>query len=272
MAERLTEVIASKFAYEVANKLSNLDAFKRTVESDTRPSQYATPEATVILAVPPTLEVIQTDEGAPLANAVKDFKSLCYPIGFISRFQLSEAKMSSSAPELGSYIRRVIPGSVQYRASISNLRTSSRNIKYALYSYIRKLAAVDDTVQSAVIYKLPGPVAIDTNTGSIRLKHWSGLNSDIYKMPFGLMRLRITSGGALLGCDYLENVMIPNYGKSVQAGTVSVVDNLSLFVGRVVPLTTSTGAGVAGFTAGTNMIASNGTGGFAFSTINHGDS
>ena len=80
--------------------------------------------------------------------------------------------------------------------------------------------------------RAPGPNGI---------AHFSGLESEIYNIPFGLVSINCTAAGQFTSADMFETCYLISAGTPKQVGNAVMIDGGSIFVTRLMPLINSNG-------------------------------
>lgn len=202
------------FLYDVATTAANTNFFKKVIEFNNDPNDTASTEASLLLVTKPTLKSFEQ------VNA-NNFSSEVFLLGGVMNFSPNESKQIVPIKEIGSARKRLVPGPTQYSASLSRLLTGHSNVRYALYQWLFKLN------KTLSLVRAPGP-----NNNS----HFSGFESEIYKIPFGMINLKATAGGDVIGADFLERCFLTsvNIGQSAQSPVIA--ENISFMITRIIPV------------------------------------
>lgn len=205
-----------EFLYDVAGNegLKELDFFNKLMEYDDNPNDIASSEASYVFIGPPTLKQ---------RNSSQSIVTYLTALGGIQQFSPSENRQVIPTGELGSKLKRVISGPTQYSLQLSRILTRHSNLKQALYRWLSKLPGGDKDID---MVRIPG---------SSKQAYFSGLESEIYGIPFGVLSVSCTANGTLIGADYLERCYIMNFGSPRQASNAMIIENASLYVTRVLP-------------------------------------
>lgn len=205
-----------KFLYDVATTAADTNFFKKVVEFNNDPNDTVSAEASLLLVTRPTLKAFEN-----IATSATEFNSHMFLLGGVMNFSPNESKQIVPIKEIGSARKRLVPGPTQYSASLSRLLTGHSNIKYALYQWLFTIN------KEMKLVRAPGP-----NNNS----HFSGFESEIYKIPFGIINLKATAGGDVVGADFLERCFLNsvNIGQSAQSPVVA--ENISFMITRIIPI------------------------------------
>ena len=220
--------VINEFFFEAAKKYDEMDYFNKQVQFQEDGNDAANASVSFLLAGPP--------KWAPNKIAANGFNldEIYTPLGGIQGFNPQESRNVIPVPEQGSALNRVIPGGTQYGLNLSRLHTRHSDLKYALYSYVFTMANKLNGGK-IVMNRPPGPnyAPGDNTTYSRKL---SGLEGELYGIPFGILSVNMDSAQNLIGVDSIEGCKLMGYGSSRQAGGVAVFDSVNLFVNRIVPV------------------------------------
>lgn len=229
------------------------DFFNKVVQMDDDPNNVASAEATLLFSGPPVFgKVPGGGAGAPNAAALATFASFLVPIGAVQGFQESETPNMTPFPEIGSRLKRYAIGMSNTQVSMSKVLTYHSNLRHALYAWIANLPAAN-AVDSFILKPGQGrgnEVGANQVAGAT---HFTTLESDLFRVPFGLMLATVSAGGVVICKEYYEKCYVANAGKAVQAGQAMIMENVALTVTRKIPadgitLTMANAAGTPNFT------------------------
>lgn len=228
MAAAEVKNLMTGFLNKFSTSLADLDYFNKPIEFDDDPNNVATGENIIVLSGPPVLQLSYTD--ASKSNAKdKSIVSFLSLMGAVQALTINTGKQVIPFRELGSKITRQVSGPTQYSGSIASVLTKTNNLKYKLYKWLFK--AYPDGIN---FVRTPGGL------GKFA-KHFVGLESDLYAIPFGLLVMVGAASGEIIQSQYLEKCHVINEGTSYQAGQALIADNLSFSIGRSVPIHTVAG-------------------------------
>ncbi len=212
------------------------DYLNKSVEWSNNGNDVASIEASFLYVGPPTIDAYINSE------AWKSVRAL----GGVQQYTLNESKQFIPFNEIGSRLKRKVGGSTQYSVNLSRVVSIYGDIKSAVYRWLMELN------QNIYLSRLPSAMISDTtpdgSTGNAAglpantfAPHLSGLESELFNVPFGIIAVHATAGGNFLKADLLENCTITNAGTPWSAGGVIMVDNLGIDLLRVVPFAGSDG-------------------------------
>lgn len=190
----------------------NFNYMDHVVQSDDDPTNVASGEATILYSAPPVMN------SANLAEHI-------IPIGTVQGFQESQTPNIQPFNEMGSRLKRFAIGMANYQASFSKVLTLHSNLMHALYAWIA-------TYGSDATMSLLGQPAESSGTPQ---SHFVTLESEITRLPFGLILVTVTAGGKLVSREFYEKCYIANIGKAVQAGSAMIQENVSITAVRKLP-------------------------------------
>ena len=209
--------ILAQFTYEAATTYGNMDYWNKRVQFTEDGNDAVSSEAGFVMVCPPRYVMTKN---------VSDFLDKCIPLGGLQQYNPSESKAQMPVGEIGSKIKRVVPGRTQYGLSLSRLFTRHSNIKSALYEWLFKY----DKAKAIKMGIAPGPNG---------LTYWSGLESEIYGVPFGIIGVSCAVDGGFVGADMHEMCYLLQAGTPKQAGQDIMIDGAAIYVTRTIPLVDS---------------------------------
>lgn len=159
-------------------------------------------------------------------------------LGGLQSFNISEAQQIIKVKEIGSRLCRDVGGTPQYGLNLSRLLTIHSNLKAALYQWIVHIAAVQ-AAGGQIDLTLP-PAAFDQAKPHLN-KHFVGLESPLFRVPFGILHVKVTPALEVVSIEMAERCHLVAGGSGQTAGSPIVVDNWSCTVTRVIPLLRSDG-------------------------------
>lgn len=200
-------------------KAADANFMDNVVQFDEDPNHVASGEASIIFSGPPVF-----NKGGNING--KTFVDLLVPIGAVQGFQESETPNIQPFPEIGSRLKRMAVGMSSYQVSLSRVITFHSNLRNALYSWLPRVGGDDFAFRVK-----PGLTYTDDKTGD---GHMITSESEIMRVPFGILLATMTAGGRVVTKEYFEKCYIQNVGKAVQAGSGLIQENVTLFVTRKV--------------------------------------
>lgn len=181
----------------------------------------AHPDDTLILAGPPRW--VKGDTASIYDKLL--------PIGMIQSMQVSQQKPTTPMQAVGSGRGFYISGKAQGQANIQRLFVNGRNLLRALY-HNAYVAGIDAT-------KFDEPAAW-THKDS---KFYANLDSELFLIPLGMAVFFRDKLHDEIGAFYLELCQINSWAIGVSAGQNMVMENVSMFFDRLMPISTQ-GAGL----------------------------
>lgn len=182
----------------------------------------AHPDDTLILAGPP--------------RWVKSGSTSIYdkllPIGMIQSMQVSQQKPTTPMQAVGSGRGFYISGKAQGQANIQRLFVNGRNLLRALYTNAFQ-AGIDAT-------QFDEPAAWLKKES----KFYANLDSELFLIPLGMAVFFRDKLHDEIGAFYLELCQINSWAIGVSAGQNMVMENVSMFFDRLMPISTN-GAGLS---------------------------
>lgn len=254
MAQYDVEDILKTFTNKISDSLApsvdpsgirnNIDIYERSVEFDNQPYNTASGETSYAVITPPVIQnVMKIGDQVINGTNLSSFSNLCMLLGGIQQMSVNTSKGLISIPEVGSKRKRNIPTKASYSGGLSKILTKHKDLKTAMYGWLFKSlgADINKVSDSSIIYqKAPGGVITD-ELGTHMITHMSGMESDQFNIPFGLLIIKQTANGRFIGADFGEMCTILSFGQSDSAGNVVVVQNANIHINRVVPFLDSTG-------------------------------
>lgn len=243
--------ILKGYLYESVTKLTEMDFFNRTVQYDNDSNNVATSEATFLFVGPPVLNPANKQwnnsplavNGSGQAQNLGGIAQYMKPLGAVQQYALQSGRQVIPFPELGSILKRHAVGSGQYSASLSRIETRSTNLKASLYSWLPgflKGTGLATSLPVEIDLAFP-PATVMTDKSGRYWEHyqWIGMDSELLRVPFGMLAITGAADGRAIHMEYLERCYLPNYSKGYSAGNPMVVANANIMVTRPVPFTDS---------------------------------
>lgn len=222
--------------YDAVSLASEYDYQNKVVQFDDDPNRVASGEATILFSGPPVLSKILGANTSPVLANGTDIGKYLVPIGAVQGFQDSETPNIVPFPEIGSRLKRFAVGMASYQVSMSRVITLHSNLRHALYAW---MALYDGGKDLKYIFA-PGETFSQnepTNTGPSEETngHLTTSESDLMRIPFGLLLVTMSAGGHRISREYYEKCYVQNIGKSVGAGQPLIQENVSIICTRKVP-------------------------------------
>jgi hypothetical protein len=220
-----------KLLHKVTSGVSDYDFVNRQVGFDDDPNNVASAEASILFAGPPVFDNVGTSS--------KSFASMLVPIGAAQGFNDSEVPNVQMVPEMGSKLKRSAHGTATYSATIAKMLTYYENLRHACYAW---MAELEDGLAPDKFLFAPGEA-----DGTPGHAHFTSMESDLFRVPFGLLLATVGAGGTLISREYYEKCYIGPVGKSYQAGQAIIMEQAQILVTRKVPANNiSLGTNLAG--------------------------
>jgi hypothetical protein len=211
--------------YDTTKGTDDLDFFNHLVQFEDDPNNVASADATILFSGPPVLAKA-TDIGSTLV-----------PIGAVQGFNESETNGITPFSEIGSRLKRTAASQAQYQLSLQRVLSYHSNLRYACYAWLPKLLN-NETVDVRMLPNEPGGAASNA-TGAADMAvsggHFTTFESDVFRLPFGILLATFTAGGKLVSREYYERCQLLNAGKSVGAGQPIIQESVSIYAVRKVP-------------------------------------
>jgi len=179
----------------------------------------AHPDDTLILAGPPRM--IKPDTEPTFDKML--------PIGMIQQMQLGGQIPTVPAMAIGSGRGFFLSGKAQYQGSIARLFVNGRNLLRALMT-------------NAVVAGIDVTKFDDAAGAASDSQFFVNLDSELFKMPFGMAVLFRDKIHNDLGAVYLELCMLTGWNLGIGAGQSMIMENATFLYERARPIS----SGVAG--------------------------
>lgn len=233
-----------------SNQIARTDYRKHFVEASTHPFDYATADSTLVLATVPFLPPGYNHNEVDV-----------YPVGLTQNFSWNEGIAGTFVSEIGSSRKVNTAGSSIGSGTIAKMVIHGPSLATALYrptftflksfsslSSLNEKSAHDSVISSsesmrwiAGLVSNAGDIENLANIDSVIAS--GGMNSLMYKIPFGLISVTRDAKGRVLGINFFEQCSLRGTQGGVSAGQFQLVDSMSFEFERVRPLLS-----VAGFT------------------------
>lgn len=213
--------------YDTTKSTNDIDFFNKLVQFEDDPNNVASADATIIFSGPPVYSRI--------GSAGADLGSALVPIGAVQGFNESETNGIMPFAEIGSRLKRTAASQAQYQLSLQRVLSYHSNLRYACYAWLPKLAG-GEAVDVRLLPNEPQSSTGDaTGVGQVSGAHFTTFESDIFRLPFGLLLATMTANGKLVSREYYERCQLLNAGKSVAAGQPMIQESVSIYAVRKVP-------------------------------------
>lgn len=224
-----------------AELLDQADYRDQFVEVATSPDDYASGESSLVLSTVPFLPAGRNFTDVPL-----------YPVGLAQSFSYNEGLAGQMVPEIGSSRKISTSGTAMGSGAISKLTIHGNSLAASLYR--PTLAFIQSTASlSALQQRLMGP-DIDNNwlsglmTQNVDLYSselteyvdsvvaQGGLNSLLFKVPFGLVEVKRDMRQRVVAINFLEQCSIRGTQSGLNAGQFQLIEQLSFEFERIRPM------------------------------------
>lgn len=235
MAQPSSRIITS-------DMLDQTDYRNQFIEVATRPDDFASADASILLSTVPFLPAGRNFTDIPL-----------YPVGIAQNFSFNEGTSGQMIPEIGSARKISVNGSAMGSGSITRLLIHGNSLVACLYR--PALAFVlSTTTLSEIKDRLMGEDSVDWITGlnmdanidlfSAEMTQYvdnviaqGGMNSILYKIPFGLIEIKRDMRQRCVAINFLEQCSLRGSQSGESAGQSQLIEQLSFEFERVRPLT-----------------------------------
>lgn len=221
-------------------QLEKADWRNQFVEVATSADDFASGDTSLILATVPFLPQGDNFVDIPL-----------YPVGLAQSFAYNEGLIGQMVPELGSARKINTAGSSMGSGNISKLIVHGNSLVASLYRPVLAFINSCDTL-SKITDKLTGGeraewikgmVVQDVDLFSAELTDYvdrvvaqGGMNSVLFKIPFGLVEVRRDPRQRVVALNFLEQCGLRGTQAGLNAGQFQMIDQLSFEFERVRPL------------------------------------
>lgn len=202
----------------------------------------AHPDDTLILAGPP--RHLNVPAGA--------LASYLLPLGMMQQLQITQQLPTTPMQAIGSGRIFYVSGKAQGTGSIARLFVNGRNLLRALYTNA-VTAGVDVTKFD------------DAASTGAKHQYWANLDSELFKIPFGLAVFFRDKIHDEIGAFYVELCCLNTWAVAVGAGQTMILENVNFMFDRIVPI--STGAFGAAPTTYTNYAPTDPSGSAVFQSV-----
>ena len=211
--------------------LSRGDYRNQFVEVATNPNDFATADSSLILSTVPFL---------PSGDHFVDIP--IYPLGMTQSFSWNEGMSGRAVPEIGSGRKTMTAGGTMGNGSISKLIVHGNSILMSLYrptlAFIKSTQTLD--AASGKMFTggnqdwIKGLAAVNIDLYSTGIDDYvtrviagGGLNSILYKIPFGLIEIKRDPRQRVLEINFFEQCSLRGKQGGQTAGQPSLTDSLS---------------------------------------------
>ena len=220
-------------------QLDGTDYRKQYVEMATDATDFATADTSLILATVPFLPIGDSFVDVPL-----------YPVGITQNFSYNEGLPSQFVAEVGSSRRSSASGTATGSGQISRLVVHGNSLTAALYrptllwiqtcdnlsEYLDRIAGKDKEWIQGLNGQTINIFSMDVDNYMDKVIASGGLNSLLYKIPFGLVEIKRDPRQRVVAINYLEQCVIMGDQSGMSAGQFQLLDSMSFNYERKRPL------------------------------------
>ena len=179
----------------------------------------AHPDDTLVIAGPPRLDTSAGDAEGIFGGFAA--------VGMLQNISVNQQKPFQPLMAIGSSRSFFVGGKAQGSAQIQRLFMNTDNLMRRLYTHHLDTIGITDDL----------PNVSDNPARSKENKNYMvNLDSEFFLIPFGLGVIFNNKARGEIGGFYMELVVIPNFTVAVQSGQSMIMEGVSLFFDRVVPL------------------------------------
>ena len=220
-------------------QLDGTDYRKQYVEMISDATDFATADTSLILATVPFLPVGDSFADIPL-----------YPVGVCQSFSYNEGLPGQFIPEIGSSRKIGASGTSMGSGTVARLALHGNSLEAALYRptllWIQSTDSLVDLLERLAgddkqwIQGLNGQ-SIDLFSADIdqyvdRVVSAGGLNSLLFKIPFGLVEVKRDPRQRVVSINFLEQCRLTGSQAGLSAGQFQLMDSVSFEYERKRPL------------------------------------
>lgn len=221
------------------NQLDGSDYRKQFIEVASDATDFVTADTSLILSTVPFLRPGDSFVDIPL-----------YPVGITQQFSYNEGLPGQFIGEIGSSRKVGASGSASGSGMISRLAVHGNSLVAALYrptllwlSATESLEDVKDKIMGTDKEWIQGlnAQALDLFSADVtdhvdRVVAAGGMNSALFKIPFGLVEIRRDARQRVTQINYLEQCMLLGDQGGLSAGQFQVMDSMSFNYERKRPM------------------------------------
>jgi hypothetical protein len=204
----------------------------------------AHPDDTLVIAGPPRINQNSTGTSSGVYGDLA-------AVGMLQNISVNQQKPFQPMMAIGSSRSFFVGGKAQGSAQVQRLFMNTDNLLRRLYTNALDTASISPDQQKIV----ENPPRSEQNPN-----YMINLDSEYFLIPFGLGVLFHNKSRGGIGGFYLELCVIPNFTIAVQSGQSMIMEGVSLFFDRVVPLPVNTTDNTL-ITAYSKIVKSSTTGG-----------
>ena len=221
------------------DQLDGSDYRRQFIEVASDATDFVTADTSLILSTVPFLRPGDSFVDIPL-----------YPVGITQQFSYNEGLPGQFLAEIGSSRKTGASGSASGSGMISRLAVHGNSLVAALYrptllwlNNTETLESVKDKIMGTDKEWIQGLNAqsIDLFSADVtefvdRVIATGGMNSVLFKIPFGLVEIKRDSRQRVVQINYLEQCMLLGDQGGLSAGQFQVMDSMSFNYERKRPM------------------------------------
>jgi hypothetical protein len=220
-------------------QLDGSDYRKQFVEMNTDATDFVTADSSLLLSTVPFLPVGDSFTDIPL-----------YPVGIAQQFSYNEGLAGQFIGEVGSSRKIGASGTAMGSGMISRLAVHGNSLVAALYRptliWIKStdsLSDITDRIAGTDKQWIQGLNAQSMDVFDADLDDYvdrvisaGGMNSLLFKIPFGLIEIKRDPRQRVTSINFLEQCVLLGNQNGLSAGQFQVIDSMSLNFERQRPL------------------------------------
>ena len=224
-----------------SDMLDQADYRDQFIEMATAPDDFASGESSLVISTVPFLPGGRSFTDIPM-----------YPVGLAQSFAYNEGLSGQMIPEIGSSRKISTTGSAMGSGSIAKLLVHGNSLAACLYrptlAFIQSTESLSGLQSKllgpdADVSWIPGLLSKNADIYSAELTDYidvvvatGGLNSLLFKIPFGLIEVKRDMRQRVIAINYIEQCSIRGSQSGLSAGQFQLVDQLSFEFERVRPM------------------------------------
>lgn len=220
-------------------QLSSSDYRQQFVENLTDATDFATADSSLVLSTIPFMPIGDAFDDVPL-----------YPVGVCQSFAYNEGLQGQFIPEIGSSRKVNASGTAMGSGQIQRLSIHGNSLVTALYkptllwiknsktlSKLLEKFSGEDTKWISGLKSQDINIFDDTIDDFVdRVIATGGMNSPLFKVPFGLVEIRRDPRQRVTAINYLEQCALRGDQAGLSAGQFQIAESLSFDYERKRPM------------------------------------
>lgn len=219
-----------------SDQLSGTDYRQQFVEAVSDATDFTTADSSLLLSTVPFLQVGDSFSDVPL-----------FPVGFAQQFSYNEGLSGQFIAEIGSSRKTGASGTAMGSGMISRLSIHGNSLAAALYRPTIAWILATDSLPD-IIDRIAGDAKewiqglnaqsinifdLDTSDRLDRVISSGGMNSLLYKIPFGLIEIKRDPRQRVTAINFLEQCMLLGNQSGMSQGQFQMIDSMSFNFERV---------------------------------------